>query len=324
MSQPRGSAVQYFIYDETTFGVAPGTPSATLLYLTRCGLSASRNLLQDDTGGTGARTRQQPDLGNVDAGGALVGNLAAESIGPILKHAMGGVVTTGAGPYTHTFSLGDLPVGFHLEKDYSAAISGAGRIERFRGCRIGQLQIDLPTEGYATFQADAKGVDATLESTALDATPTDNGHTSFATSAMNGAGSIQEGGSNSGVIKSARIVINNGLDEDGYVLGNGGTRAVLNEGFVSVTGEIVALFDSAALLTKAVNGTASSLKFVLTRGDGLGSAGNESIELFVQDLVYERRSPEVEGPNGVMITLGFQGFGANALTAVVKNAVATI
>jgi len=101
----------------------------------------------------------------------------------------------------------------------------------------------------------------------------------------------------------------------------------LPEGFSTVSGTITALFESDALLTKAINGTESSLKIALSRGTGLGSAGNEYMELFVQQLQFERTSAPIEGPNGLLLTMPFQAYisgSTSALQAVVKNTVSSI
>ena len=62
----------------------------------------------------------------------------------------------------------------------------------------------------------------------------------------------------------------------------------------------------------------------MSRGDGLGSAGNESIEFYCATLEYERKSPPIEGPKGVLQTLSFKAYGTTALQVILKNAVATI
>ena len=101
--------------------------------------------------------------------------------------------------------------------------------------------------------------------------------------------------------------------------------------FFSAFGENVmqTLFESAALLTKARASTDTQLKITLSRGTGAGSAGNESIEFLVKEMVYEVNSPVIEGPAGLSVQLGFRGFKASGgtdygLQITVKNAIATI
>lgn len=322
MPQARGSDFSVVGYDEDTYGQDPGTPSGVLLYVTKSGVKSKQNRKDSNTL-TSSRGKAKPVAGNIDVGGGLPMEIAPESIGFPLRHTMGALATSGVGPYTHTLTVGDLPIGFTLEHDYGAAISGVGRYEKFNGCRVASARFNCPQEGYPEVTFEIKGANSVLASAPLDATPTDNGHTGF--SAFEA--SILEGGASIATVTSAEIQISNDLDESAYVVGGAGKRAALPEGQAMISGKIRAMFDSAALLTKAIDGTESSLKVTLSRGDGLGSAGNESLELLVQQLVYERNGPDVSGPKGVFVDLTFKGFKSGAdlgLQLTLKNALATI
>lgn len=317
-----GSQANFNIYDNdaSNYGKDPATPSATKLYLKSCGLSVTQARLQDDTL-TGSRTVNKPDNDNVDAVGALVANIGAESIGKLLKHTFGTVATVGTNPYTHTITIGALPDDFLIEKDFGSQISGSGRVEKFVGCAVASMDVDMPANGYATVTFNVQAANGTNETAALDATPTDSGHTSFTVAAI---ANIQEGGVDTAVVKTCKFSLNNDLDTDGYVLGSGGIRGELEEGFALVTVELTALFKNAALLTKAENSTASSLKVVLSRGTADGSAGNESIEFLSGTMVFERTSIAVDGPKGLMVNMKATGYSTNALQVILKNAVATL
>lgn len=322
MAQARGSQTTIAIYEESTYKTTPGTPSGQKLYVTSCGVQAQQNRINPNTL-TGSRERGAPDAGNINVSGAIAMELGAESIGTLLKHALGSNSSSGVGPYTHVLTLGDLPVGLIVEKDFGSNISGSGRFQYYNGSRIARAAFNFPQEGYCTANFDIIGAKETLASAALDASLTDNGHTSFSAFSA----SIEEGGASIATVTQCSINLDNELDESVFCVGGAGERSALPEGFATVSGSITALFDSAALLTKAVNGTESSLKVTLSRGTGLGSAGNESIEFFVQQLVYERVSPPIEGPGGILITLPFKAYYSSpdsALKITLKNAVATI
>lgn len=322
MPQARGSQAVIALYEESTYNTTPGTPSGQKLYVTNFGVQANQNRPDSNTL-TNSRERSAPAAGNINVSGSFGMEIGAESIGTLLKHLMGINNTTGASPYTHTMTLGDLPVGLILEKDHGANISGNGRVQYYNGCRIARATFTFPQEGYATCSFDILGAKETLASSALDGTLTDNGHTSF--SAFSAA--IEEGGSSIATVTQCEISVDNDLDDTAFTIGSAGQRRALPEGFATVTGSLTALFEDAALLTKAVNGTQSSLKVTLSRGDGLGSAGNESIEFLVNQMLYERASPPIEGPRGVQITLPFKAYisgSTSALQLTLKNAVATI
>ena len=322
MPQARGSQTTIAIYEESTYGADPGTPVGQKVYFTSCGVKASQSLLDSETL-TGSRERSAPDQGNINVAGPLAQELSAQSIGTLLKHTMGTNATTGAGPYVHTMTLGDLPTSFVLEKDYGSNISGSGRYQRYNGCRINGAAMTFPQEGPCTVSFDIVGSKETADSSPLDASLDDNGHTTFFATAM----SLEEGGASIATVKESSLNIDNALDQDGYTVGQGGIRSELSEGFATISGSLTAVFDSTTLLNKAINGTETSLKVILSRGDGLGSAGNESIEVFAQQMMYERTSPEISGPGGILVQLSFKGYisgSTSALQITLKNAVATI
>lgn len=320
MAKVQGINVSFNIYDEDTYGQDPGTPDGQRAYLKSCGLKATQALEDDDTL-TGSRDMTKPTRGNQDANGPCVMNIGAESIGKWLKHTLGQVATTGTDPYVHTITIGALPVGFMFEKDFGSKIAGTGRVEKFPGCRIGQATFDFPTSGKATASFDVMAAGSSLAAAALDATITDNGHTSFDVTSI---AVLQEGGSDIGTVRSHKYVISNDLDVDDYRQGAGGVRGSLDEGQAMVSGELTVVFDSVALWQKAINSTETTLKTTLSRGDGLGSAGNESIEFSSGALVLERTSPEITGPKGILQTFNFKAYGASALQIILKNAVATL
>lgn len=91
----------------------------------------------------------------------------------------------------------------------------------------------------------------------------------------------------------------------------------------------MALFDSLTLYNKVKNSTESSLKVTWAYGDGLGSAGNESLEILIPELIYSPNAPEVSGPMGVKVSLPFEAYYENsteatAIQIILKNSQATI
>lgn len=322
MTQATGSQSVFALFEETTFNTDPGTPDGQKLYLTNFGLAKSQNRIDSETL-VGGRGTSEPFLGNVNVSGPISTEISAQSIGTIMKHAIGSNVTTGADPYTHTMTIGDLPTSLLFEVDYGPNISGSGRYIKYGGCRIASTDFEFPQEGACTATFNIIGAQATPASSPLDATLTDNGHTTF--SAFSAA--ILEGGGSIAVVKQVSFTVDNQLDESSYVIGSGGVRTALPEGTARINGSLTAIFADATLMNKALGDTESSLQITLTRGDGLGSAGNESISFEVQQLKYEPTTPSVDGPRGVEITLPFIGYLSGSdlgVEVIVKNAVATV
>jgi hypothetical protein len=318
MPQARGINFVGTMFEETEYGVEPASPEGFKIYGTSFGLQSTQNLIDSEIL-NGERARSRPARGNIDVSGAFPTELAAEWMVPILKHALGSIDTTGSGPYEHVLTIGDLPIGLTFEKDHGPAISGSGRYERFYGCRVASMALEFPVEGYCTASFDIRGRDSALKSAAFDSDPLDAGHTSFFSTQVT---SILEDGDAIATVQSATINLDNGLDDSIFGLGGGGKRRALPEGFASVTGELTALFEDAALLTKIIDGTSSSLKIVLSRGDGLGTAGNESMEFLVQNLDFERVGVPVPGPAGLTLTVPFRAYRVTTdagLEITVKN-----
>lgn len=326
MAQVRGTAVKVIGFTETTFNTVPGTPDGEVLYFQQFGVGASEDRVSDPTLSGGARGEVRSVADKRDVQGSVPITLAPQSLGFWLKHAIGLPVTSGLGPYTHTFAVANgLPPGALFDLDFGAAITGAGRFVRYSGCRISRAQFSFPATGLQTASFDVRGagVDATAVA-ALDATPTDPGHTAW--SAKNLA-LVFDAGATVVKAESASVTWDNDLDDSVFAVGDQGTRSELPEGLAKVSGQIAAFFTSAALMNKALADTDVSLVITLSRGDGLGSAGNESLAITIPSLVFAVKTPAVDGPRGLKFTSDFTAHrtsGELAVTAVLKNARATI
>jgi hypothetical protein len=322
MSQVKGGQATFALFEEDTFGQDPASPDGQLLLCTKFGLQRTRGRHTSNTLNA-SRGKERSIQGNIDVNGGIDMELSAHEIGTVLKHSLGVVATTGSDPYVHTITCGALPTGLTLEKDHGSVISGSGRFEKFNGCKVASLALNLPQEGFPTVGIELVGATSVYASTALDATLTDNGHQSFSAAEMT---VLDEGGSAIAYVTDGSVNLSNELDTDGYVL-NSSARRAIPEGSAAISGSITALFESMDLLNKARNNTSSSLKATYSRGDGLGSSGNESIEILVQNLDFEEAGLPIEGPAGVKVTLPFHGYKSGSdlgLKITLKNAVATI
>lgn len=71
----------------------------------------------------------------------------------ILKHALGAVATTGAGPYTHDFTLATPgPTGLTIQGGY-----GTGDAEYFQGCKVDSFEWSLTAGDVARLTVDVIG-----------------------------------------------------------------------------------------------------------------------------------------------------------------------
>lgn len=304
MAQASGSKARIVYQQETTFKQDPTTPNVTILPFKSESLRSSRNLISSATIRS-SRDSAKPVLGNVEASGSIVVELQA-NIGTWFKAALGSVNTTGTGPYTHTFKIGDLP-SLLIEKGFT----DIGQYFKYNGCKINRMSLSVTPEGFQELTFDILGAKETVSTSPFDSTPTAVTFAPF----TGFEASIEEGGSTLGIVTGCDITLENNLDGSVYVIGGAGERYSLPEGKVKVSGTLKALFESITLYNKAKNSTESTLKITFTKGNGGGSAGNESLEIFLPELIYSPNAPVVEGDKGVLIELPFEAYYDNSSEA---------
>lgn len=325
MSGPRGSEAEFALFTESVFGTDPGAPDGVKLHLVECNLSESQELIEDETL-TGGRGVAKPMLGDITNDGSLVGNLNGTSHAFLLFHLLGGVDTTGADPYTHVFTGAALPAGAMIEIDNGPKITGASRYAKNNGRRFTSAEFNFTDKGPCRFTINTVGKKVNKSATPLDATLTDYGHQAFTMFSAN----LLEGGAAFASAKTITMRVESEVEADETrVVGGQGQIQDAPEGRMVVTGTITGVYndESQAVIDKGFAGTESSLQITLSHGDGLGSAGNESVEFLVQQLIFGPVVPGVSGPAGREFSVEFSAFldGTDlGLQVTVKNAIATI
>lgn len=320
MAQAKGSSAQVGIQEETTYKTDPA-PDLTRIHVVSFDLGLDQALEEAKTIQSN-RNAVEPFRGRKNVPGTMVVELQAY-IAKLFKGLLGANTTTGASPYTHTMKVGTSIGSFVIEKGFT----DIAQYFKLNGVKIGKMSMSITDSGPQPITFTLVGAKETVSGTTFDATQTDLGKTLFDGLAI---GVIEEGGSTSAIITSIDgLTIDNGLDEGIYTLGSLGERVALPEGTVKVTGTVKAIFDSITLYNKAMNSTESSIKVKYVKGDGLGSAGNESIEFYIPELKYATKSPPIAGPQGVYVELPFTGFYGNDAAAtifqvILKNTQATI
>ncbi|WP_321367583.1 phage tail tube protein [uncultured Desulfuromusa sp.] len=320
MAQAKGAKGQILIQEETAFKTDP-TPDAQKITFISCGLKQNRGQ-EASPSISGDRNPTKPLRLNTDVSGPLAVELQAY-IGLLFKATMGSVTTTGTGPYTHTFKVGDELPSLLVEKGFT----DVGQYFKYNGNKVGSMSFSVTPAGAQPVTFNFVGAKETPSGTSFDATPTDLGKHSFDGFSI---ATIEEGGvAIANVLGIDNLTINNDPDTDQYSVGGEGERDDIPSGLVSVTGTVKARFENLTLYNKAVNDTESSLKIVYSKGDGLGSAGNESIEFLLSELTYAPNSPAISGPKGVLVELPFVAYyddsaEASVLQITLKNAQPTI
>lgn len=199
------------------------------------------------------------------------------------------------GPWTHVFKVGDTMPSFTAQKRMSDGATTIGRFTQ-SGLRVSSLKFDAGTSGELTATVSLSGKQEVSAETDLAEETESPGllrvnHSDAA---------LYEGGSSYADAKSLSVQIDFGLDQDQFVIGGGGTRGDLPEGMVKVTGSLTSLFKSMNLMTKATNGTETSLRIVWTKG-------TLSLACEIQEAKYVQKSPPIDGPQGIVAELSYNG-----------------
>lgn len=316
MSQQRGSQVPILIDTETTFKSTPGAPDAHLLYYVSESLRYNRNLISSKTL-RGSRNPLQPVRGNAEVGGDINFELAA-SYGKLFKHIFGGYdVTTGGPVYVHTYTVGDLPAGLVIEKQFKDF--DTDKFFLYNGCKINSFKMDMKNEGFVDCSINVMGAKETVGNSSFDASPVDCGYTPFDMF----SGEIYINGVKAAVITTADMTLENNLTGDTYVIDGTGERYSMPEGQVKVTGNLTALFTNVDLYMDAVNFIEKSIEFRFMRGNGDGTVNNEKMQFFLDEVLFKPQSPVVQGPTGMLVELPFEAFYGNDSDASTIKAVLT-
>jgi hypothetical protein len=266
---------------------------------------------------TSGRTYQKPGRGASSVSGDLVLRLNPLAHCFLLKQLLGPPSTTGSGPYTHTFGVGTPPVGFEIERGFPED----GEYYLYKGLRASKLSLTFGGSGLLSVTVGVIGGAEVVGAAPVVASPTSHPHEAFE---LGGAVTMLEGGQAIASCTEVTLELDNETEADPAAIGGGGGPAGVGHGKAKVTGRLKAMFYDKALYEKAKNHTQSTLSLALSRGDGLGSLGNESATFAVGALVYEPNAPTVETPRGLFVELPFSAYGASCLTVTVKNSLAQI
>ena len=212
----------------------------------------------------GRYTENPPHQGAKVVSGSVELEFPNISIAPLLKHLFGAVSTTGAGPYTHTYTPGSA-----LGDSMTAQIGiedagGTTRAFTVNGVKPDSWELAASVGEFATLSFDWTGKDATT-ATAL-ATASYAATLSPFTFVH---GSITVNGSAVASANAVTLSCERGLKNDRHVLGSRLIREQLNvERYVFET-EITADFDDLTLF--ALQAAATQVASVLTFNNGTDS-----------------------------------------------------
>lgn len=287
---------------EATPGQTPGVPAGQVFPFETESLARKTELGKSNVIRS-SRNASKPYRGNRE----VSGNLKTE-LNPFMARAFkmgfGSVVTSGAGANkTHVFKVGSVLPYHTIEKGFT----DLGKYFRYLGCKCNKFGFELNPSGILPLDMDFLGIDRTIEALTFDAAAVDLGHKPFEAFEA----SISEGGVAIATVTAFKWMLENNLDGGVYCIGSGGKRYSIPEGATVVSGSMTALFDSDALLTKATDGTESSVEVILTRGSGAGTAGNEKLTLNIDELIFQEQDPIIKDSKGILVELPWTAYWDN-------------
>lgn len=293
MTQAQGAQGRLVFDYESSFGQNPTTKAGKVLPFNTFDVKSKQNL-KDLATITGTRNPVAPAPGNISVDGSIVVPVEEKTIGYWLKGVFGNPITTGsADPYQHVFKIGNSQPSMVLEKGFT----DINRYALLNGCKISSFKIGFGGEDELTASMEIMGAQEGLSTIPYMVGPANSVLSRF----NNLQASIEEGSVAIATITKGEFTINSGLDGNQYTVGNGGIRSDIPVGMYKISGSITALFDGSALLDKAINGTKSSLKVKFVHD-------THSLEFLFPEIKYERSTPGITGPAGVLITLPFRAF----------------
>lgn len=289
MAIATGSQSQAAYVAESTYGVTPTNPTMQKVCHTGSTLQLSKEAIES---GCLNDSRQISDSrhGNNSCGGDLSYELAYGEYDDLLEAALMGTWTS------NVLKAGKVRRSFTIERAFVGI--DAPEYHRYAGSEVNSWSLSVTPNSMveSSFGIISQSLDsANLTSQVAGATYTDEtGNAPFDSF----TGTIQEGGSNIGVVTQLDMALENGL-ESSYVLMSKNTIEP-GSGKSRVAGTMTVFYESAALALKFINETSSTLALNLT-----DLAGN-SLLIELPNIKYNGGStPDVSGEGNVSLSMPF-------------------
>jgi len=305
-----GLAGQLVIADEVTYGTyVAGTRG---FEFTEENLQFEREMIESMGIRAGRRIQSRFAQGVQRVAGDVTLELAPQGMGLLFKHIFGGVATTGAGPYTHTFTPGDLS-GKSMSVQVGRPFS-TGTVQSFSilGTKVTQAEISAEVNDYAHLTLSLYGNHEDTGQTLATATYPTLVPFVFTNGTLTVGGSAQD-------VRNFTLTIDNALIIDRHFIRATTperSKEPLEGGYRQVTGSFEADFDSLTAYNRYVNGTQASMVLAF-------SSGTTSLTI-TMNVRFDGETPTIDSPDDlVTLNMGYKAISstsdAAAITAVLVN-----
>lgn len=310
MATPSGLGGQFGYKRETT----PGTAVVVDQFLPVNSVSIKSQIERLDSQGirAGRLVTAAWKPGHQEVSGTVEMELWNADIAALIFGMFGNVVTTGTGPYTHTYTPVDLTGKATTMQAGLPDIGGIVRAFTWSGCKINQWTLSAEVDAIAMLELDVVGMTETT-ATALATASYDAVLAPFVFTQANLtiAGSAVP-------VKSAEIVGSTGLT-DRYRLNSATSKEYLQNDFREYTGTATADFENLTQYNRFINGTEAALVLSFTNG-------TDTLTV-TMNVRFDGEAPELSGPELLELPIAFKAVhatsDASAITAVLVNTDAT-
>lgn len=311
MALKSGMAAQLGVKAETTWGtfVAP-----TRFYpLISESLTEEIDRLESEGIIAGQRVlrSEQWAAGNVDVGGDIQTELYQQGMGALLKACFGAVATTGAGPYTHTFTPGDL-TDDHLSVQVGKPdVAGTVQPFSFYGMKVTDWELSIEAGGLVMLTTSLVGKQLATSDALATASYGTGAATPF--TFRHATASVAGGAAN---VKKLTIKGSNGLDTDRRFIGSEYRAEPLEADLREYGGTVDLEFESLTQYNRFRNANEVALVSTI-------SAGASASLTTTMNVRFDGATPEVDGRGIVQLSAPYKCIGtttdASAITAVLVS-----
>jgi hypothetical protein len=309
-------AGQIVVADEVTYGTYVAGTRA--IEFTDESLQFDRETIWSEGIRAGRRVQSRHAQGVQRVVGDITMELAPQGTGILFKHIFGGLVTTGAGPYTHTFTPGTLTGKSMSVQVGRPFLSGTVQAFSILGAKITEAEIAANVNEYATLTMSVYGNhEDTASGLAVAAYP------ATLTPFVFTHGSLTVGGSAVDV-RNFTLTMDNALIIDRHFIRATTperSKEPLEGGYRQYTGSFEADFESLTAYNRYVGGTQAAM--VLTF-----NAGASAMLVITMNVMFDGETPTISSPDDLVAqTMSYKAVSttsdAAAITAVLTNADAT-
>lgn len=305
-----GLAGQLVIAEESIYGTyVAGTRG---FEFTEESLQFEREMIESMGIRAGRRIQSRFAQGVQRVAGDVTLELSPQGMGLLFKHIFGGVVTTGAGPYVHTFTPGDLS-GKSLSVQVGRPFS-TGTVQSFSmlGTKITQAEISAEVNDYAHLQLSLYGNhEDTAQTLATAAYPT---LTPFVFT--QGVLTVAAAGVD---VRNFTLNIDNALIIDRHFMRATTperSKEPLEGGYRQITGSFESDFESLTAYNRYIAGTQAAMVLTFTSGT--------NTLVITMNVRFDGETPTISSPDDlVALNMGFKALSptsdAAAITAVLTN-----